>query len=226
MSRPAILVGVIVAFLLGTVGSTATADSNRGDNAKKFRAELKGFEEIPTLSTPGTGRFEARLSHDGQSVDYELQYQDLESNVRQAHIHLGAPAFNGGIMVFLCSNLVDPAPPPGTQPCPATGGTIQGTFTAANVIGPAAQGVSPGEFEEVIRAMRAGAAYANVHTETRPGGEIRGQILRDDSNAFMTAIIDGPQEPTASPALGTGYISVDTVANTMLFQRYATIPAP
>jgi len=180
MRRPGILIGAIVAFLLGTIGS-ATADSNRGDDkAKKFRADLKGFEEIPTLSTPGTGRFEARLSHDGQSVDYELEYQDTESDVLQAHIHLGAPAFNGGIMVFLCSNLVDPAPPPGTQPCPASGGIIQGTFSAANVIGgAAAQGVSPGEFEEVIRAMRAGAAYANVHTETRPGGEIRGQINND-----------------------------------------------
>ncbi len=105
MRRPGILIGAIVAFLLGTIGS-ATADSNRGDDkAKKFRADLKGFEEIPTLSTPGTGKFEARLSHDGQSVDYELEYQDTESNVRQAHIHLGAPAFNGGIMVFLCTNL-------------------------------------------------------------------------------------------------------------------------
>ena len=178
MRRPAILVAIVVAFLLGTVGSTATADSNRGDNAKKFRAELKGFEEIPTLSTPGTGRFEARLSHDGQSVDYELQYQDLESNVRQAHIHLGAPAFNGGIMVFLCTNLGNG--PEGTPLCPLTGGTVQGTFTAAEVIGGAAdQGVSPGEFEEVIRALRAGAAYANVHTETRQGGEIRGQINDD-----------------------------------------------
>ncbi|MET0620971.1 MAG: CHRD domain-containing protein [Thermoanaerobaculia bacterium] len=178
MRRPGILIGAIVAFLLGTIGS-ATADSNRGeDQAKKFRADLKGFEEIPTLSTPGTGKFEARLSHDGQSVDYELEYQDTESNVRQAHIHLGAPAFNGGIMVFLCTNLGNG--PPGTPLCPATGGAVQGTFTAAEVIGGAeAQGVSPGEFEEVIRAMQAGAAYANVHTETRQGGEIRGQINDD-----------------------------------------------
>ena len=69
MRRPGILIGAIVAFLVGTIGS-ATADSNRGDDqAKKFRADLKGFEEIPTLSTPGNGSFEARLSHDGQSVD-------------------------------------------------------------------------------------------------------------------------------------------------------------
>ncbi len=31
----------------------------------------------------------------------------------------------------------------------------------------------------MIRAMQAGAAYANVHTETRQGGEIRGQINDD-----------------------------------------------
>ena len=180
MRRPGILIGAIVAFLLGTIGS-ATADSNRGDdNAKKFRADLKGFEEIPTLSTPGNGRFEARLSHDGQSVDYELEYQDTESNVLQAHIHLGAPAFNGGIMVFLCSNLTDPAPPPGTQACPGDGRNDRGhVHGRGRDRRRPRRAISPGEFEEVIRAMQAGAAYANVHTETRPGGEIRGQINDD-----------------------------------------------
>jgi hypothetical protein len=166
---------MIVALVLATIGSNAAADSNRGDG-RKLRADLKGFEEIPTLSTPGRGGFEARVSHDGQSVEWELEYENLESDVTQAHIHLGARAFNGGIMVFLCSNLTDPAPPPDTQPCPVPSGRIEGSFTAADVIGPAGQGISPGEFEESIRALRAGATYANVHTVDRPGGEIRGQI--------------------------------------------------
>src|SRR5262245_38104635 len=173
MRRTGILAVTGAAFALGTIFSgSAAADSNQDNERKKFRADLTGFEEIPTLSSPGTGKFEARLSQDGQSVDYELEYQDLESNVRQAHIHLGAPAFNGGIMVFLCTNLGNG--PPGTPECPATGGTVRGTFTAAEVIGPMDQGVSPGEFAEVIRALRSGAAYANVHTDTRQGGEIRG----------------------------------------------------
>ncbi len=72
----------------------------------------------------------------------------------QAHIHLGAKAFNGGIMVFLCSNLPDP--PPGTQPCPVPSGTVSGSFSAEDVIGPEGQGISPGEFEEAIRALRVG----------------------------------------------------------------------
>ncbi len=34
----------------------------------------------------------------------------------------------------------------------------------------------PGEFDELVSALRAGATYVNVHTDGRPGGEIRGQI--------------------------------------------------
>jgi hypothetical protein len=77
-------------------------------------------------------------------------------------------------MVFLCTNLGNGSP--GTPLCPPGGGTVEGTFTAEDVIGPAGQGVEAGEFAEAIAAMRAGAAYVNVHTEKYPGGEIRGQL--------------------------------------------------
>jgi hypothetical protein len=42
-----------------------------------------------------------------------------------------------------------------------------------------AQQISAGELAEVIAAIRAGAAYANVHTNLSPAGEIRGQIGND-----------------------------------------------
>ena len=50
---------------------------------------------------------------------------------------------------------------------------------AASVVGPTAQGIAPGEFAEVIRAIRAGAAYANMHTTAFPAGEIRDQVDSD-----------------------------------------------
>ena len=77
-------------------------------------------------------------------------------------------------MVFFCSNLANP--PPGTQACPANG-TVSGTITAANVIGPGGQGIAAGEFAEVLKAIRAGTVYANVHSVTFPAGEIRGQLV-------------------------------------------------
>ena len=173
MKRYGFLAGAIAALLLLTTHSAATADPNRGQG-RRLKAEISGFEEVPTLSTTGHGEFDARISNDGASVDYVLSYDGLESDILQSHIHLGAPAVNGGIMVFLCTNLGNG--PPGTPTCPVPSGTVEGTFDAADVVGPVAQGVSPGEFEEVIRALRAGAAYVNVHTVDRPAGEIRGQV--------------------------------------------------
>jgi hypothetical protein len=81
---------------------------------------------------------------------------------------------NGGISVFLCSNLGNG--PAGTQPCPPAPATIKGVAMAADVVGPAAQGIAPGELGELIAAMRAGLTYANVHSKMFPNGEIRAQL--------------------------------------------------
>ena len=79
-------------------------------------------------------------------------------------------------MVFFCSNLANP--PAGTQPCPADGGTVTGTITAASVIGPTAQNVTPGDFDALSDALESDTAYGNIHTMKFPAGEIRGQIRR------------------------------------------------
>jgi hypothetical protein len=153
-----------------------------GNGFRNFiREKLTGYEEIPTLSTPASGEFKAKISPDETAINYELSYDIGETDpninrVTQAHIHLGARAFNGGISVFLCTNL---APPPGVPvppPCPDTSGKVTGTLTAANVLGPVAQGIAPGEFDELVEAIRAGATYANVHTTRFPGGEVRAQL--------------------------------------------------
>ena len=146
-------------------------------NFKQIREFLTGFEEVPVVSTVAEGQFHARINHDASQIDYELSYSDLEGSVQQAHIHVGQKGVNGGISVWLCGN-PGPGivPPPGTQACPPSPATITGTLTAANVVGPTGQGIAPGEFDELIRAMRAGKTYANVHSTKFPGGEIRSQI--------------------------------------------------
>ncbi len=148
-----------------------------GSGGTKFAATLIGYEETPdTLSSPASGEFTATVSEDGNSIHFELSYANVETNVLFAHIHLGARATTGGIMVFLCNNAATPAPPGPPKPCPLGEGRVEDTVTASNVIGPAGQGVSPTEFDKVVDAIRAGAAYANVHSVRFPRGEIRGQI--------------------------------------------------
>jgi hypothetical protein len=81
--------------------------------------------------------------------------------------------------VFLCTNLGNG--PEGTPPCPAAPATVTGTITPDQVTGlAAAQGIEAGEFDEVVKAIRAGKTYVNVHSVKWPGGEIRGQINDDD----------------------------------------------
>ena len=146
----------------------------RAGGEKDFKARLNGYEEVPAVSTTGGGEFRAKLDKTGTMLEYELSYADLTALPTQAHIHFGQEGVNGGISAFLCTNLGNG--PAGTQPCPPAPATITGVIVAADVVGPAGQGIAAGELAELIDAMRAGISYANVHTTIWAGGEIRGQI--------------------------------------------------
>jgi hypothetical protein len=149
--------------------------------AQNIHAALIGYQEVPSVSTPASGQFHAKISDDGTSLSYELTFGDLIGTVQQSHIHVAQRGVNGSIVVWLCQTTTTPAPASvaATTPfCPQSG-TVTGTITAANVVtaSTASQQIVAGELDEVIAAIRAGVAYVNVHaTPLNPGGEIRGQI--------------------------------------------------
>jgi hypothetical protein len=162
--------GVVAALTLVLAAATIASASG---GSFSMKARLTGFEETPVaLSTPARGTFSATV--DGDSMTYTLTFSGFPTNVLQSHIHFGQRATSGGVSIFLCSNLGNG--PAGTPACPSPGGTVTRTVGAADVVGPAGQGIAPGEWSEVIAAIRAGYAYANVHSVQYPGGEIRGQI--------------------------------------------------
>jgi len=152
--------------------AASTAQSQRAS----VRAHLRGFQEVPVISTNATAEFRGTINPEDSELAYELEYSGLQGSVTQAHIHLGQKSVTGGIMIWLCGTAANPGPA-GTPICPSEG-TVSRTVTAADVVNTAAgQGVSAGEFAEALRAIRDGVAYANVHSSTFPGGEIRGQIV-------------------------------------------------
>ena len=151
------------------------------DNQRQFDERLTGYEEVPALSTPGIGRFSAKVSNDETEIQWELTFSSLETAALQSHIHFENATNNGPVVVFLCTNLGNG--PAGTQPCPAAGGTVSGTIHASDVGGGgAAQGLEAGNLAELIAAMRSGATYVNVHSVSRPGGEIRAQLADEPGN--------------------------------------------
>lgn len=183
-----------VVTLAAMSATTALADgkSNGNGNGKDtdntFATKLIGYNETPlTINSTGSGAFIATVNEDGTAINYTLSYRDLSSTVTQAHIHFGRPAITGQIVLFLCFNPAVITPPAGVplpQTCPPPPATISGTLTAADVIARPTQGIDGGAagFAEMIKAMRAGAAYANVHSTTFPSGEIRGAIGPTDED--------------------------------------------
>ena len=168
-----LVVGSMLLLLFASVSQAGNEKLNARGTAV---ANLKAIEEVPALSSPGTGQFVATINNAGTEINYALRYSNLSGTATQAHIHIGQKSVNGNIMVFLCTNLGNnPTGTPTPQACPPSG-TITGTIHAEDIIGPSSQGIRLGEIAKVVQAIRAGVAYANVHTDTFPGGEIRGQL--------------------------------------------------
>jgi hypothetical protein len=166
-----LLVGGLVALTAVAMIVTVALAHNNG-RGKSLKAHLDGYQEVPlAISTTGRGDFKAKVK--GQSIEFRLRYSDLSSPVKFAHIHFGREGVAGGVIAFLCGGGGKPA-------CPNSG-EVTGTIVPADVIGPGEpgptdQGIDPGEFDEVVRALKADAVYANVHTDMFGAGEIRGQV--------------------------------------------------
>jgi len=163
----------ILLAMLGSLLATAPVVT-----AEQIGALLTGYEETPAaVSTTGRGEFTATIDADSDTIFYSETYSGLQGTVTQSHIHVGQPGVNGSVVIFLCQTAANPDPTGLAPACPQQG-TVSGTITAANVVAgaTASQQLAAGDLGAVVAAIRGGAAYANVHTDASPGGEIRGQL--------------------------------------------------
>jgi CHRD domain len=172
MTRRRFRLALGIVLVLSLAGASfALADKGHGKNGTQFRAKMIGYSEVPSLNTPGHAELSMTVEND-TTIKFTLTYADLTGPPAAAHIHVGQQGVNGGVSIFFCGG-------GGQAACPASNsGTVTGTATAANVVGPIAQGFNAGELAPVLAAMRAGVTYANMHTARFPAGEIRGQIRR------------------------------------------------
>jgi len=163
--------------VLGFTISAASADATA--NTHLF-ARMSGFSETaPPILSDGNATLVATI-HDNSSITYRETFSALSAPVTQSHFHFAPRGVGGGVFLFLCTNLTPPAGVPTPPACPAAGGTVTGTLTAANVIGLPAQNLKAGDFAGALRILRSGNAYANIHTTGFPQGEIRGQVNAED----------------------------------------------
>ena len=176
-----LILGLAVVSLAGgtTQGHSGTVEGN-GRNHGQLTATLTGHQETPAVHTNGTGTFQLTINADN-TMSYTLTYSGLNSPAMMAHFHFAQPNVAGGVVIWICGGGGKPACPAGTG---STAATVTGTVSAADVLAPAGQGLNAGDLAGFVQEIRAGFAYVNVHTQTSPAGEIRGQIGNSHGNGL------------------------------------------
>ena len=158
---------LLLAACEGDAPTRFAADFQGVGAATNPTATLSGGEEVPANSSRARGQAVFQLSADGSEISFRLIIANI-TNTTQSHIHLAPAGTNGSIVAWLRPS----APPAQLVPGRFDGVYVEGTITAASLVGPfAGQPLSA-----LLDAMRAGNTYVNVHTSAFQGGEVRGQI--------------------------------------------------
>jgi CHRD domain-containing protein len=168
------VLGACVAMIAACESSTDVQGSTN------FIATLNGANEKPTaITTSATGVFTAAVNPSNTTLSYSITWTGLSGRANGAHIH--GP---GGTDV-IANVIVDfSAPPTGATNAVTTnlaGGPTSGTVTSGSASGnlnlalDVAPGITGAQFLEYLNT---GQLYVNVHTVANSGGEIRGQITK------------------------------------------------
>lgn len=152
----------LAVLTLGVVFLVPTANAQK----TRFTATLAGSHEVPAVQSTAHGRATFQLGRSGKSIFYTVTVDGID-NVTMAHIHMGASGKNGPPIVWLY-----PAKAYPVKMGKRSGLLARGSFTASNLVGPL-QGKT---IADLMKEMRKGDLYVNVHTKAHPDGEIRGKI--------------------------------------------------
>jgi hypothetical protein len=151
--------------VLAFISALAFVGCGQGDDAILFIAELRGNAGPPPVITDAGG--DLTMIDNGNTMTWTLNARRIE-NVVSAHIHAGAAGQDGAVLLDLL---------PDGPPASFTGGTLSTrTFDESDIHGLA----GPISMDSLRALMAVGNAYVDVHTTVHPGGEIRGQITRDN----------------------------------------------
>jgi hypothetical protein len=128
-----------------------------------FSAKLTGGEETPAVKTKAKGEAVFHLVKNGREISYKLTVSEIE-NVTAAHIHRGKKGVEGPPLAGLFAG-------------PKKEGRFSGILAEGTLTGKDLMGSLSGKsVQDLVKVIKSGDAYVNVHTDNYPNGEIRGQI--------------------------------------------------
>jgi hypothetical protein len=152
---------------LGIVASLAFPPSSSAETIR-FETDLKGSSEVPPTQSAGGGKVTAIYDSTTQTLSWSGSYSGLTGPATAAHIHgPGAVGANARLVLWIsndtgqcsrgeCRSKSDAKAAPMTSP-------FQGSATLTDM---------------QVSELAAGMYYVNVHTDTYPAGELRGQLMK------------------------------------------------
>ena len=160
-SRLASIGASVVAVLLASASHAATF---------VYTAALNGTNENPTNSSTAAGTATITIDTTAQQMAVTLTFSGLTAAATAAHLHCCASApTNAAVLISLTALL--PAATSGSYTTTfdmTQTSFYSGTFVADN------GGTAAGAEAALMADLTGGTVYANIHTSTYPGGEIRG----------------------------------------------------
>ena len=164
-----IAAATIAAIAFGGGGGTNSVVTGVSTNLQTFRATMNGPSEVPATTSAGTGTFVATLDTVTNVFTYDITFTGLTSAAILAHIHGPATTTQSAGTTVDFASLAG-----ATFDLGATSGKGHGAvvLSASTAITAAMNG------DSLKKLLFAGLTYANIHTTTNAGGEIRGQIVK------------------------------------------------
>lgn len=146
---------IILLLVVGLATYSFAAD-------KSFKSMLSGSESVPAVETMAKGDATFTVIKDEKALSYYVTVSDIE-NVTAAHIHLGKKGENGPPVALITNE---------KKAGKFSGTLAEGTITKKDLMG----SMTGKSVEDLIKQIKKGNAYLNVHTDKYPNGEIRGQV--------------------------------------------------
>jgi hypothetical protein len=148
MGKTSVLIIGAAALALATAGSVLAA---AGGGTPRV-ATLTGAAEFPDADPDGSGTAVIRVNYGQKRVCWQLSVANIVLPAAAAHMHLGAPEVNGGIVVTLSA--------------PDANGKAAGCTALAD--------------KTLLKNLiqKPGDYYVNVHNSAYPGGAVRGQLSK------------------------------------------------
>jgi hypothetical protein len=174
-------------LVFGQIQNEKNPNNNSNININ-YNATLTGNQQVPPVKTNGIGTASFELLDDNKTLHYQINVLDVPK-ITGIHIHQGKAGENGDVIVnlynpkeniFQNENKIENETKlsqiesnsvtinGNTQNSLIASGTINNSDLKGPLLGK--------DISDLINLMQSKNTYVNVHSESYPDGEIRGQI--------------------------------------------------